>query len=109
MPGSEEPRIDVVDVEKLASISAADADHGLARVLGLTQRLPAAPAFWAARLDRGVEDQSAWGAVSIADRTINPDSTRPPPRARASSTMVGLPAITVRRTRLLVGSGSHSS
>jgi pimeloyl-ACP methyl ester carboxylesterase len=75
--GSDEPGTDVsVDIEKFPAIFAADVDPALARVLAVSQRPLAAAAFGEAAQVAAWRTKPAWGLVSGADHTINPDVER---------------------------------
>ncbi|MFI6521352.1 alpha/beta fold hydrolase [Spirillospora sp. NPDC050679] len=65
-----------VDPERFHSIFAADVEEDLARVLAVTQRPLAAAAFGEPAAAAAWRTKPAWGTVSTADRTINPDVER---------------------------------
>ena len=72
-----EPGTDVsVDVEQFPSIFAADVDPDLARVLAVSQRPLAGAAFGEPASAAAWKAKPAWGVVSSADRTINPEVER---------------------------------
>jgi pimeloyl-ACP methyl ester carboxylesterase len=75
--GSADPGTDVsVDPAKFREIFAADVDEDLARVLAVSQRPLAAAAFSEKAGAAAWRTKPAWGIVSTADHTINPDVER---------------------------------
>jgi pimeloyl-ACP methyl ester carboxylesterase len=76
VPGAEDGTDVWVDVEKFPAIFAADIDPKLAKVLAVSQRPLAAAAFSEAAPVAAWKVKPAWGVVSSADHTINPDVER---------------------------------
>jgi pimeloyl-ACP methyl ester carboxylesterase len=75
--GSDEPGTDVsVDIEQFPSIFAADVDQDLAKILAVSQRPLAGAAFGEPASAAAWKTKPAWGTVSAADQTINPDVER---------------------------------
>ncbi|MEY9968504.1 pimeloyl-ACP methyl ester carboxylesterase [Streptacidiphilus sp. MAP12-16] len=75
--GSTETGTDVsVDVQQFPAIFAADVEPELAKVLAVSQRPLAAAAFGEPASAAAWKTKPAWGSVSTADRTINPDVER---------------------------------
>jgi AraC-like DNA-binding protein len=75
--GSADPGTDVsVDPAKFREIFAADVEEDLARVLAVSQRPLAAVAFSEKAAAAAWLTKPAWGVVSTADHTINPDVER---------------------------------
>jgi pimeloyl-ACP methyl ester carboxylesterase len=74
---SADPGTDVsVDPTKFREIFAADVDRDLARVLAVSQRPLAAAAFSEKAAAAAWRTRPAFGVVSSADHTINPDVER---------------------------------
>ncbi|KDN22060.1 alpha/beta fold hydrolase [Amycolatopsis rifamycinica] len=72
-----EPGTDVsVDVAKFPAIFAHDVDPELAKVLAVSQRPLAAAAFAEPAAAAAWKTKPAWGVVSTADHTINPEVER---------------------------------
>lgn len=72
-----EPGTDVsVDVERFPAIFAHDVDPDLAKVLAVSQRPLAAAAFAEPASAAAWKTKPAWGVVSTADHTINPEVER---------------------------------
>lgn len=65
-----------VDVEKFHDVFAHDVDPELTKVLAATQRPLAAAAFGEPAPVAAWRTKPAWGVVSSADHTINPDVER---------------------------------
>jgi pimeloyl-ACP methyl ester carboxylesterase len=75
--GSDQSGTDVsVDVARFPAIFAADIDPDLAMVLAVSQRPLAAAAFGEPASAAAWKTKPAWGSVSSADHTINPDVER---------------------------------
>jgi len=75
--GSDEPGTDVsVDIEKFPAIFAHDVEPELTRILAVSQRPLAAAAFAEKAPAAAWKTKPAWGSVSSADHTINPDVER---------------------------------
>jgi pimeloyl-ACP methyl ester carboxylesterase len=75
--GSTEPGTDVsVDIEKFPHVFAHDVEPELSRVLAVGQRPLAAAAFAEKAAVAAWRTKPAWGVVSTADHTINPDVER---------------------------------
>lgn len=65
-----------VDVAKFPAIFAHDVDPALAQILAVSQRPLAALAFSEPASAAAWKTKPAWGSVSSADHTINPDVER---------------------------------
>lgn len=74
--GAEDGTDVTVDVDKFPAIFAHDVDPDLARVLAISQRPLAGAAFAEKAPAAAWKTRPAWGAVSSADHTINPDVER---------------------------------
>ena len=74
--GAEEGTDVSVDIDKFPAIFAADVDPALARVLAVSQRPLAGLAFAEKAPTAAWKTKPAWGSVSSADHTINPDVER---------------------------------
>jgi pimeloyl-ACP methyl ester carboxylesterase len=75
--GSDQPGTDVsVDIARFPAIFAADVDPDLAMVLAVSQRPLAGAAFAEPASAAAWKTKPAWGSVSTADHTINPDVER---------------------------------
>ncbi|MEP9361654.1 alpha/beta hydrolase [Nocardioides sp. CN2-186] len=75
--GSDEPGTDVsVDIEKFPTVFAADVDPAITRVMAVSQRPLAGAAFGEPASAAAWKTKPAWGTVSSADTTINPDVER---------------------------------
>ena len=76
VPGGEDGTDVSVDVERFPAIFAAGVAPHLARVLAVSQRPLAAAAFAEKASAAAWRTKRAWGLVSSADHTINPDVER---------------------------------
>ena len=65
-----------VDVDKFASVFAADVDSATAAVLAVTQRPLSGAAFGEPAAAAAWKTKPAWGVVATQDHTINPDVQR---------------------------------
>ena len=65
-----------VDVDKFASVFAADVDPATAAVLAVTQRPLTGAAFGEPAAAAAWRTKPAWGVVATQDHTINPDVQR---------------------------------
>ena len=65
-----------VDVDKFASVFAADVDSATAAVLAVTQRPLSGAAFGEPAAAAAWRTKPAWGVVATQDHTINPDVQR---------------------------------
>lgn len=65
-----------VDIDKFASVFAADVDSATAAVLAVTQRPLSGAAFGEPAAAAAWRTKPAWGVVATQDHTINPDVQR---------------------------------